>query len=76
MREKIHVTPFEGSLFADLGFETEEAEQLKAESNRRVRADLKIQLMEEVANTIRERHMKQDEAAKLLDVTCSLRPQG
>ena len=76
MREKIHVTSFEGNLFADLGFEAEEAEQLKAESNRRVRADLKIQLMEEVANTIRERHMKQDEAAKLLDVTCSLRPQG
>ena len=76
MREKIHVTPFERNLFANLGFEAEEAEQLKAESNRRVRADLKIQLMEEVANTIRERHMKQDEAAKLLDVTCSLRPQG
>ena len=69
MREKITITPSGGNLFADLGFEAEEAEQLKAESNRRIKADLKIQLMEEVASTIRERHMKQDEAARLLDVT-------
>ena len=50
MREKITITPSGGNLFADLGFDAEEAEQLKAESDRRIKADLKIQLMEEVAN--------------------------
>ena len=69
MKEKITITPSGGNIFSDLGFDVAEAEQLKAESDRRIKADLKMQLMEEVANIIRERHMKQDEAAKLLDVT-------
>lgn len=64
-----HTTEAGGNVFADLGFESAEAEQLKAESKRRIKADLKVQLMNEVATAIREQHMKQEEAAKLLNVT-------
>lgn len=71
MKEKIvgHTTPSGGNVFADLGFDPIEAEQLKDESDRQIKADLKIQLMDEVANVIRERHLKQEEAARVLDVT-------
>ena len=64
-----HVTPAGGNVFADLGFSPEEAKELKAESDRRIKADLKIQLMCEIANTIKERDLKQAEAAKVLEVT-------
>ena len=54
MSDKIvaHTTEAGGNVFADLGFEPAEAEQLKVESERRIKADLKVQLMNEVANAI------------------------
>ncbi|MTI14180.1 helix-turn-helix domain-containing protein [Sansalvadorimonas verongulae] len=71
MSDKIvaHTTPAGGNVFADLGFEPAEAEQLKQESERRIKSDLKIQLMSEVTHAIREQDMKQEEAARLLGVT-------
>ena len=71
MSDKIvaHTTEAGGNVFADLGFEPAEAEQLKVESERRIKADLKVQLMNEVAMLFREQDMKQEEAARLLDVT-------
>jgi len=57
MPEKIH--PSSGNVFADLGFDPEEAQNL------RVRADLMI----EIAKLIEARGLTQVEAAALLGVT-------
>lgn len=54
-----HTTPAGGNVFADLGFPVEEAEKLK----------IKAQLMCELSEWIKENHLKQAEAAKLLKVT-------
>ncbi len=64
-----HTTPAGGNVFADLGFAPEEAEQLKADSDRRIKANLKIQLMAEITHTLQDRQLKQEEAARLMDVT-------
>ena len=50
-----HVTPPGGNVFADLGFSSEEATALKQDSERRIKADLKVQLMEEVSRVLLER---------------------
>ncbi len=63
-----HTTAASGNVFADLGFAPEKACQLKAESENRIKSDLKIQLMDEVTNIIKNQHLKQEEAAKLLDI--------
>ena len=63
-----HTTPTGGNVFADLGFTPEEAEQLKADSDRRIKANLKIQLMAEITRTIQDRQLKQEEAAQLMAV--------
>lgn len=54
-----HVTPAGGNVFADLGFDAEEAENL------RVRADL----MMELERYIEREGLKQKEAAELFGVT-------
>ncbi|MCW7553509.1 MULTISPECIES: helix-turn-helix domain-containing protein [Endozoicomonas] len=63
-----HTTPTGGNVFSDLGFSPEEAEKLKADSDLKIKADLKIQLMTEITKTIQERHLKQEEAALLMNV--------
>ena len=63
-----HTTPVSGNVFADLGFPQKEAQALKTESEKRIRADLKVQLMNEVTHIIRSQNLKQEEAARLLDV--------
>lgn len=64
-----HRTPAGGNVFADLGFTAEEAEKLKAEAEGKIKADLKIQLMEEVVNTIKDRKLRQEDAAQLMNVS-------
>ncbi|HEY0016485.1 MAG TPA: XRE family transcriptional regulator [Longimicrobium sp.] len=54
-----HVTPADGNIFLDLGFEPEEAENL------RVRSDLMIQII----RMIRDRGLKQKQAAALFGVS-------
>ena len=63
-----HTTPATGNVFADLGFSPEAAQELKAESENRIKADLKVQLMTEVTNIIKSQQLKQEEAARLLNV--------
>jgi predicted XRE-type DNA-binding protein len=66
-----HVTPADGNIFVDLGFEQEEAAQLLAESDRVIADKLAIKesLMTEIAVWIEEKNLKQVEAAKILGVT-------
>lgn len=54
-----HVTPADGNVFADLGFPPEEAENLKVRSR----------LMIEIIRLVRDRGMKQTEAAELFGVS-------
>ena len=54
-----HVTPAGGNVFADLGFDTEEAENLK----------LRAELMMEIERYIERKGLKQKEAAELFGVT-------
>ena len=56
---KVKVTRSSGNVFRDLGFSAEESEQLK------IRADLMIH----VQKMIRDRGLKQSQAAKILGVT-------
>lgn len=66
-----HVTPADGNIFADLGFGPEEAAALLAESDRIIAEKLAIKesLMTEIAVWIKEKNLKQVEAAKILGVT-------
>jgi predicted XRE-type DNA-binding protein len=54
-----HVTPADGNVFADLGFPPEEAENLKVRSS----------LMIEIIRLIRDRGLKQKQAAELFGVS-------
>jgi predicted XRE-type DNA-binding protein len=71
--EKIitHITPVGGNVFADLGFEPEEAAELLAESRRIIseKQAIKESLMTELAGWITEKKLKQSEAAQILGVT-------
>ncbi len=66
-----HITPVGGNVFADLGFEPEEAATLKAQSQRIISEKLAIKnsLMTELAGWIDEKKLKQAEAAEILGVT-------
>jgi predicted XRE-type DNA-binding protein len=66
-----HVTKRGANLFAELGFEPVEAERLQAESRAQIDQTLalKEQLMDEVAAWIKLGHLKQEEAALILQVT-------
>jgi predicted XRE-type DNA-binding protein len=54
-----HITPADGNIFADLGFPPEEAENLKIRSS----------LMIAIELIIKDRQLKQAQAAKLFGVT-------
>ncbi len=66
-----HVTKPGANLFAELGFSPDDAKRYQAESRERIDATLalKEQLMGELASWIKERHLKQGEAAEILHVT-------
>ena len=66
-----HITPVGGNVFADLGFEPEQARVLKAASQRIISEKLAIKesLMTELAGWIEVEQLKQAEAAEILGVT-------
>jgi predicted XRE-type DNA-binding protein len=66
-----HVTPVGGNIFADLGFEPDEAARLLAETDAVISEKLAIKnsLMTELARWIESKHLKQAEAAEILGVT-------
>ncbi|MCU7937384.1 MAG: XRE family transcriptional regulator [Candidatus Thiodiazotropha sp. (ex Dulcina madagascariensis)] len=53
-----YTTPANGNVFADLGFEPQEAAKLK----------IKSQLMMQISEWIKENNLKQEEAADILQV--------
>jgi predicted XRE-type DNA-binding protein len=67
----MHITPAGGNVFADLGFEPEEAAALKAESQRIIadKLAIKVSLMSELAGWIEAEKLKQTDAAAILGVT-------
>lgn len=69
--QAMRVTPSCGNVFADLGFEPEEAAALKEQSARIISEKLAIKdsLMSELAEWIRTTKLKQAEAAEILGVT-------
>ena len=66
-----HVTPVGGNIFADLGFEPDEATRLLAETDAVISEKLAIKdsLMTELAGWIEAKKLKQAEAAEILGVT-------
>jgi predicted XRE-type DNA-binding protein len=66
-----HVTPVGGNIFADLGFEPDEAAKLLAETDAIISEKLAIKdcLMTELAGWIEAKKLKQAEAAVILGVT-------
>ena len=54
-----HVTPKDGNIFEDLGFEPREAVKMK----------IKAQLMCQISEWIKDKELKQEEASTLLQVT-------
>lgn len=72
MNEKsMHITPAGGNVFADLGFPPEEAAALQAESKRIISEKqlIKEQLMNEISGWIRDKKLKQADAAQILGVS-------
>lgn len=66
-----HITPAGGNVFADLGFEPEEAAGLRAESQRIISKNLAIKdfLIAQLAGWIETKKLKPAEAAEILGVT-------
>ena len=66
-----HRTPADGNIFADLGFEPDEAARLLADADKAIMEKLAIKesLMTEIACWIDARNLKQAEAAQILGVT-------
>lgn len=66
-----HVTKAGANIFLELGFEPEEAEQFHAQSQQQINNTLalKEQLMTELATWIMDNHLKQAEAAEILNVS-------
>ncbi len=54
-----HITPTDGNIFEDLGFEPREAVKMK----------IKAQLMCQISEWIKDKELKQEEASTLLHVT-------
>ena len=66
-----HITPAGANIFAELGFEPDEAAKLLSESNKIISEKLVIKeaLMTELAVWIEEKDLKQADAAQILGVT-------
>ena len=66
-----HTTPADGNIFLDLGFPPEEAAVLHADSMRIISEKLAIKesLMNELAEWIATKKLKQADAAQILGVT-------
>lgn len=66
-----HITPADGNVFADLGFEADEAIALQKRSQEIIdeKMAIKISLMETLADWIKREKLKQAEAAVILGVT-------
>jgi len=66
-----HVTSADANIFAELGFDADEAAALQAESDARIdiMIEIKENLMAEISKWIRESHLKQAEAAERLNVS-------
>ncbi len=66
-----HVTKPGANLFRELGFAPDEAERLRAASDKQIRDIrlLKEQLMGELADWIEQHHLKQADAAQILMVS-------
>ncbi|MFM2408554.1 MAG: hypothetical protein RL358_1296 [Pseudomonadota bacterium] len=69
--KSMHITPVGGNIFADLGFEPEEAARMLAEADRAISEKLAIKenLMSEISVWILSKDLKQAEAAEILGVT-------
>ncbi|WP_348695619.1 helix-turn-helix transcriptional regulator [Duganella fentianensis] len=65
-----HVTPADGNVFADLGFEAAEASKLLAETDAAIFAKLSIKhsLMTELAEWMQEKNLQQVDAAAILGI--------
>ena len=63
-----HITPAGANIFAELGFEPDEAAKLLSESNKIISEKLAIKesLMTELAVWIEEKDLKQADAAQIL----------
>ncbi|MCT7061959.1 helix-turn-helix domain-containing protein, partial [Salmonella enterica] len=66
-----HVTPSGGNVFADLGFDKQDAEKFYADSLSEIENTLAIkeQLMEEITLWITRNQMKQAEVATVLHIS-------
>ena len=66
-----HRTPADGNIFADLGFEPEEAKRLLAEADQAFdeKRALKKTLMTEIVSWIDAHNLKQAQAAEILGIT-------
>ena len=66
-----HITPLGSNVFADLGFDEQEAIALHADSLRKIENTLAIkeQLMEEIAVWISDKNMKQADVATVLHIS-------
>lgn len=69
--KSMHITPVGGNVFADLGFDAEEAKVLQAKSKKIISKKLAIkeQLMTEISAWIDDQKLKQADAAQILGVT-------
>tara|TARA_R110002020_G_scaffold133253_2_gene297362 strand:+ start:171 stop:506 length:336 start_codon:yes stop_codon:yes gene_type:complete len=66
-----HITPADGNVFADLGFEADEAIALQKRSQEIIdeKLAIKVSLMEALSEWIRKEKLKQAEAAVILGVS-------
>jgi predicted XRE-type DNA-binding protein len=69
--KSMHITPAGGNIFADLGFDANEAVALQAKSKKIISEKLAIkeQLMTEISSWIDNQKLKQADAALILGVT-------
>ena len=66
-----HITPAGGNIFADLGFEKEDAELLLGDADRRIsdKLAIKLNLMLEINDWIEKKDIIQEDAARILGIT-------
>lgn len=66
-----HITPADGNVFADLGFDADEAIALQNRSQEIIdeKMAIKVTLMESLADWIKRENLKQAEAAVILGVS-------